>query len=289
MGSTCSGSITPLIFLFSQIFKKKGICYGHGTDFLVRSHWSLKTYFIRCIDNIILSNKKTKELIKKINHLNDEQLAIIPYGLYLDNYKIKKSKEELRKKLGIPLDEFIIISVGRHDPRKNFKLVIKAMKILKENHSYKKIKYILIGNGLETPSLKKLVIELELENDIIFLGAFSGMRKNEYIKASDVLVMPSIATNKFIEGFGIVFLEANFYNIPVVGTKSGGITEAIQHNKNGLLITGLNDLVNAFLYLYNHEEERKRMGEYGYNRVINYFSWDILINKYIDLFNKINK
>lgn len=289
MGSDCSGSMVPLVFLFSQIFHKKGICYGHGTDFLVHSHWSLKSYFLRLLNKIILSNKKMKELIKKINHLEEDQLTIIPYGLYLDNYKIQESKKQLREKLGLPLDEFIIISVGRHAPRKNFEMVIEAMKILKENHTNKKFKYLLIGHGSETPRLKELVIDLHLKDDVVFLGGFSGMRKNEFIKASDVLVMPSIATNKTVEGFGIVFLEANFYKIPVIGTRSGGIIEAIHHNKSGLLINNLNELVKAILYLYDNEEERKRMGEYGHNRVINKYNWKLLVNEYIKVFEDIRK
>ena len=112
--------------------------------------------------------------------------------------------------------------------------------------------------------------------------------KNKYLKASDVFVTPSIASNKTIEGFGIVFLEANFFKIPVIGTTSGGIIEAIDHKKSGLLIkpNDLNELVKAIIYLYEHEEERKKMGEYGYNRVINNYNWKLLVHEYIKLFKE---
>ena len=113
--------------------------------------------------------------------------------------------------------------------------------------------------------------------------------KKKYLKASDVFIMPSIAIKKSIEGFGIVFLEANFYKLPVIGTISGGITEAIENYKSGLLIkqNDLYGLIDAIIYLYENEEERKRMGEYGYNRVLNNYNWELLIDKYIQLFKEI--
>ena len=103
--------------------------------------------------------------------------------------------------------------------------------------------------------------------------------------------MPSIATRKSIEGFGIVYLEANYFKLPVIGTISGGIIEAIEDHKSGLLIkpNDLNSLIDAIVYLYENEEERKRMGEYGHNRVINNYNWNLLVNEYIRVFENVIK
>ncbi len=132
-------------------------------------------------------------------------------------------------------------------------------------------------------------MKFHLEENVKFIGSVSDVMKNKYLKASDVFVSPSIATNKTIEGFGIVFLEANIHKLPVIGTISGGIPEAIENNKSGLLIkpNDLNGLINAIIYLFENEEERKRMGEYGYNRVLNNYNWELLIDKYIQLFKEI--
>jgi glycosyltransferase involved in cell wall biosynthesis len=286
-GSTCDTTIMPLGFILSKFLGIKFICSAHGTDFIVRTRLSLKSYYLRSIDKIIVSSNRIKELIKEINHLNDNQLIIIPYGLFLQDHEIKQSIPQLKYELHINPKDFILISVGRHAPRKNFQLVIKAMKFLKKNYPNAQIKYILIGSGEETEKLKSLTKILGLEKEVIFLGSVNDLMKKKYLKASNVFVMPSIATKKSIEGFGIVYLEANYFKLPVIGTISGGILEAIEDRKSGLLIkpNDLNGLINAIVYLYENEEERKSMGEYGHNRVINKYSWEILANEYRKVFN----
>ena len=165
------------------------------------------------------------------------------------------------------------------------------MKFLKKKYPYGHIKYFLIGSGQDTEKLKDMTKNLGLKNEVIFLGAINDIMKKKYLKASNVFIMPSIATRKSIEGFGIVYLEANYFNLPVIGTISGGIIEAIEDHKSGLLVkpNDLNGLINAIIYLYENEEERKSMGEYGHNRVINKYNWDYLVNEYIRIFENLIK
>ncbi|MFX0143289.1 MAG: glycosyltransferase family 4 protein, partial [Candidatus Hodarchaeota archaeon] len=222
-GSTLGTTELPLGFILSRLMKKKFICSAHGTDFLVRTRYSLKTYFLKTIDKIIVSSNTNKEMIKKINHLSDYQLVVIPYGLYLQDYKIIQDVSVLKKELSIRQKDFILISVGRHVPRKNFQLVIQAIEILKKTKRYANFRYFLVGSGSETENLKYLTRILGLEEEVTFLGAVDDKMKNKYLKVSDVFIMPSIATKESIEGFGIVYLEANFYKLPVIGTISGGI------------------------------------------------------------------
>lgn len=290
-GSACDTAVLPLGFILSRLMGVKFICSTHGTDFLVRTRYSLKTYYLKAVDKLIVSGNRTKELIKKINHLSDDQLTIIPYGLYLQDHGIKQDIAQIKDEIHIERKDFILISVGRHAPRKNFHLVIQAMKILKETYPYANFKYYLIGSGPDTEKLKNLTKNLGLINEVSFLGAINDTMKKKYLKASDIFIMPSITTKKSIEGFGIVYLEANYYKLPVIGTISGGIVEAIEHHKSGLLIkpNDLNGLINSIVYLYENEEERKRMGEYGHNRVISKYNWEFLVNEYIRVFENIIK
>jgi phosphatidylinositol alpha-1,6-mannosyltransferase len=92
-----------------------------------------------------------------------------------------------------------------------------------------------------------------------------------------------------IEGFGIVFLEANYYNLPVIGTRTGGIVEAIVDGETGFLIkpNDLTDLVNKILILYNNKNLRFKMGQDGHDRVIKEFLWENIIDVYLDTFRKV--
>ena len=101
--------------------------------------------------------------------------------------------------------------------------------------------------------------------------------------------MPSITTNDSIEGFGLVFLEANYYKVPVIGSYSGGIRDAVKNGKSGLLVkpNNLEDLIEKMLYLFDKEEIRTEMGKNGYNRVINEFLWEKRYYDFIDILQRV--
>ena len=106
---------------------------------------------------------------------------------------MKESKEELRKKNNLPKGQIVLLSVGRHVPRKNFDLVIKAIKAIKEIRNMRpslKIQYFLIGEDPETQYLKNLANHLNLENEVIFLGSCDSTTRNKFYKMSDIFLMP---------------------------------------------------------------------------------------------------
>ena len=286
LAGTGTGITLSLAFILSRMINKKVASLAYGNEFLVHSRFSLRTYLFNNMDLLILGTNTLKELIKKIHHLDDNKLAVIYYGLIPEDYKIRKSKEELRKEFNIPEDKFVLLSVGRHVLRKKFDLVIESLKIIKEKVPSIKIKYYLIGKGEETPRLKKITKKMNLEKHVEFLGFTDIETRNKFFKLSDVFVMPSVVKKESIEGFGIVFIEANYFYTPVIGTFSGGIIEAVENGETGLLIkeNDLNDLVDKILFFYFNEDKRRLMGIKGHERVIKNFNWDLIVKDYINLF-----
>ena len=286
-----SGLMLPLSFIISRIFRKKLISIAYGNDFLINNSLSLKTFYFRNTEKIVLLTYQTKEIIKKIHHLSDDNLEVIYVGVDISLLKVKETKLEIRKDFNIPDDTFVILSVGRHVQRKNFQLVLRALNMInKLDFRFKsKIKYYLIGDGEETANLKQLTIDLNLEKQVVFLGSFSGNVRNKYYKMSDLFIMPSITKNVDIEGFGVVFLEANYFNLPVIGTATGGMIEAIDNGETGFLIrqNDVNELVDKIMILFNNELLRKTMGKNGFNRVIRDFRWENVIKKYIQLIKEL--
>ena len=105
---------------------------------------------------------------------------------------------------------------------------------------YPNIIYICIGQGDTLESQKKLIKELKLEDNVLFLKNLSKDEKNSYLKNSNVFVMPSISYKKSVEGFGIVYVEAAQYGVPSIGGKGGGASDAIIESETGLLCDGDN-------------------------------------------------
>jgi len=290
IGGSCGANVLNLIFILSRLFNKKAVAWAHGNEFLIRSHISFKTNFLKNLDKIILSNNQIKYLIKQIHRLEDNKLVLIPYGLTIEDYELDVTKEQIREEYNIPQDLFVILSVGRHVPRKNFDIVIQAVKEILDINPEFKIKYYLIGQGPETPKLKTLSKNYGIENEVIFLGIGEESTRNKFYKISDVFVMPSVKKKESVEGFGLVFLEANLFKVPVIGTLSGGIKEAIINEKTGFLIeqNDKDSLVEKLSFLYNNKEKKIEMGDYGRDRVISSFNWDEIIQLYFKLFKELN-
>ncbi|MFX0072314.1 MAG: glycosyltransferase family 4 protein [Candidatus Hermodarchaeota archaeon] len=289
-----SYQILDLNFVLSRLLNKKLICMAHGDDFLIPWNIVFKTLFHKSIyfqyaDKIILSNEINKYLIKRTHHLDDNKLEVIYRAINIKDLKINQSKFELRKEFNIPEKQFVLLSVGVHRFIKRFDLVIQAVHRIKQKNPELDLRYYLIGEGPETPKLKKLTIDLRLENEVVFLGRCDMEKRNKYYKLSDVFIMPSMSTKSNIEGFGITFIEANYYKVPVIGAHSGGIPAVIKDGINGLLIkqNDVDDLVNKVLFLYKNEDLRKEMGEKGHKQVISQYVWDKIIDDYIKIFESL--
>lgn len=279
-----------LLQLFTKIFKKsKKVSMAHGNDFLSHHTISTRTILIQKLDKILINSNYMKKLILKIQKLEESRIIQINRALNLSEMTIKESKEQLRKDFQISQEDFIILSIGRLVPRKRFDLVIRAIAKIKKKNPQINLKYFLIGKGRELPKLKDLAEKLSIKEEIKFLGSVSHEIKYRYYKLSDIFVMPSSIEKDSIEGFGIVFLEANYFKLPVIGTLSGGMKEAIIDEKTGFLVEpdDIDKIFEKILFLHDNPNIRKEMGEYGYNRVLKEYNWNIIVNDYEKIFNEI--
>ena len=97
--------------------------------------------------------------------------------------------------------------------------------------------------------------------------------------------MPSIKVKKSVEGFGISFIEAASYGVGSIGGKEGGASDAISHNKTGLICDGddLNSIYESVVNFLNNENFIK----YGKNakEFSKKFYWNKIIKNYLKLIN----
>ena len=171
-----------------------------------------------------------------------------------------------------------LITVSRFDKRKNHEKVIMALRNLKQ--IYPDIIYICIGYGDEEENIKDLVKELDLEGQVMFFKDISEDLKNALVAKSNIFVMPSTIYKSSVEGFGIAYTEAAQLSIPSIGGKDGGASDAIDHEKTGLICDGgnLDDIYSSI----NSMLENKKYLEYGKNakEFVSKFYWPNIIEEY---------
>jgi phosphatidylinositol alpha-1,6-mannosyltransferase len=275
-------------FILSKWFKLPIITIAHGDDFLRRYPFKIKEFIFQNIQKIVVTNEFMRELFLKIYNVNPDNVQVIHLGVNIEESEIKESNIELRKKFNISLDDFIILTVSRLYPRKGFATVLEAIRLIKDENPAINIKSYIIGGGVEEKRIKTNIKILGLNDYVKLFGQVDDYTKNQFYKLSDVFVLvPEISKNS-IEGFGIVYTEANFFQLPVIGSRSGGVRIAIENGKNGFLINPKDtiNLKKLIIKLYENEQLRKKLGVYGHNRVKDLFNWSKNALKYRELLKK---
>ena len=109
--------------------------------------------------------------------------------------------------------------------------------------------------------------------------------KNSLLACSDIFVMPSIIHKSSVEGFGIAYVEAAQYGIASLGGKDGGASDAIDHDKTGLICDG-NNLDDIYSSL-NSMIENKKYHVLGKNakEYVSKFQWEKIVEKYKKILN----
>ena len=117
--------------------------------------------------------------------------------------------------------------------------------------------------------------------NIKFTGFIAEADLNKIMNACDIYVMPNRRVGDDVEGYGIVFMEANACKKPVIGGRSGGVVDAIIDGKTGFLVDShsVSDISEKILDLLKDEKKNKNIGMNGFKLVINERNWDIVVSK----------
>jgi glycosyltransferase involved in cell wall biosynthesis len=185
-----------------------------------------------------------------------------------------QEKNEIRKKLKISLDSFVLISTGGCSWVKNHHDIFKAIALLKD----KNIVYLHLGCGITEQEEKQLAKDLGVENNVKFLGNQKNVR--DFLAVSDVYLMPS----KF-EGLSIASIEAMATGVPSVLYNSPGLKDLIESNNNGLLIEeDFNTLAKSINWMIENKDEAQKMAYNAIKYVKNNFDMEKNVLEIIKLY-----
>tara|TARA_B100000029_G_scaffold279858_1_gene274052 strand:+ start:183 stop:1280 length:1098 start_codon:yes stop_codon:yes gene_type:complete len=263
--------------------KTKSFCLLHSKEINHEIGSSLNKRVIKSTnkaDFVIANSNFTRDLAIKVG-INSSKIRVIFPGIQKPKIIQSEAKIQAEK---IFADSFPkIITVARLDKRKGHDKTLMSIKNLKS--IFPKIKYISIGSGAEEKNLIKLTKELSLEKDVVFLKNINFDLKVALVSESNLFLMPSRIEKKSVEGFGISFVEAASYGVGSIGGKDGGASDAISHNKTGLICDGkdLNSIYDSVItFLQN-----KKFIEFGNEakKFSENFHWDKIVKNYLKLMN----
>lgn len=176
---------------------------------------------------------------------------------------------------------FKIISVGNLKQEKGFDILLRAVSILsRRNYN---IQLMIIGQGSEIDKLTYLTKELNLTERIFFTGDLGNDLVRNLYPFFDAFVLPS-----YSETFGIVYIEAMYAGLPVVGVKGQGVDGIIKHRENGLLSEprDIIDLARQIEFLISNPIQSDLMAKEGKFLVREKYIMSSLIDRIRDCYEQ---
>ena len=189
-------------------------------------------------------------------HLRLTKTFVLPLGISPETVigKSTRDRDELRRSLGIG-NSFVIVNPARFVPEKGHRYLLEALRILKTVHGLTP-KVLAIGGGSLRPVIEEAARERGLVDQVTFLPALPQQHLLEYMRAADLMVLPSTH-----DGCPTVVLEAMALGIPVVATAVGGIVDQVDPGVSGLLVppADAESLADALHRIMNNQELREQL------------------------------
>lgn len=201
-------------------------------------------------------------------------VEVVRNGVAAEMFERPVDTESLRRELGLD-NAPLVLFMGRITPPKGSEVLFKAISIVK--HSLPNVKLLAVGTTIDE-GIKTILRRLDISSSVAVLPAVPYEGVYKYYGIADVVVAPSI----IFDSFPTVNLDAMAAGKPVVATCFGGSREAVEDNVTGYIVNPLNieNLAQKILFLLQHPQEAKAMGERGRSRVKSNFTLRQMLDDY---------
>ena len=241
--------------------------------------------------NIKLIKKANVVIGATPNHIYDSKYyeyfknksKILPYAI--DEKRLSISNEEQNNSIKIRdkySNKIICFFIGRHVPYKGLEYLIKASALLDDKYVF-----LIAGKGQLTDELKEKSTN---DKKIVFLGKISDSDWRSYLNACDIFCFPSITRN---EAFGLALAEAMYYKKPAVTfhIDGSGVNFVNLDRVTGLEAPNMDfkELANNIKKLGENKDLRFELGNNGYKRVIENFTFHKFKNNLEQLLEEIKQ
>ncbi len=270
----------PLVATFHTKYRddfKKVVNNDLFADFLVK----LTLDFYNAADLVWVPNQDTGQTLRDYGF--NGSYEVMPNGTDMvipDDAQLLKYCKKGVDLIGAGPDEFVMLFVGQHRWEKNVRLILDALKMLKESGSV--FKMVFVGEGYAAKEMMKMVSQYNLGDEVVFLGVITDrMALQNVYAASDLLVFPSVYDNS-----PLVLQEAAAFAVPSVVVRNSSSSEGIIDGFNGFLIENETaSLASRLREVMMFSDAVKRAGE-GARKTICH-PWETIVDdvydRYMDL------
>lgn len=275
--------------IFCWIYKKLTqtpySVWCHGNDVYRFSSIPILDYFVkkslRNANRIYCLSNFVSGLVERLG-VSKSQISILKYRMDPLELPTHEKNNELIDRLGLR-GKNVISTVGRLVPRKGIDTVLRSLGSVLND--FPNTVYMIIGSGSDYARLRRIVEELGLEDQVRFIQDVKDEEIHHYYGLTDLFIMVSreISKQKTVEGFGLVYIEAQALGIPVIAGRSGGIPDAIMEGVTGFLVDpeSPSDIANSIKMLLSDRKLMETMGKNAKNFACAGSNWQIFDPQHI--------
>jgi len=224
-------------------------------------------------DAVIAANGFARANLLRIGVPEEKIFTILP-GVDSERFAPRPPRPELVRQFGLQ-GKLTVLSVGRLVERKGHSMVLRALARIR--HNIPPFQYLIVGEGPEKAAITALAGELGLSEQVTLAGKAQDERLADIYNLGDLFVLANRVVEGDLEGFGMVFLEANAAGKAVLGGRTGGTSEAVLDGSTGMLVDpeSVDEIAGALHLLLSNADLRQRLGSAGLRRARAEFSWPL--------------
>ncbi len=279
------------IYLVAKHFKKKGVKYvfdhhdicpelfdakfgtkdqrGFIKNMLYETQIWLERQTYKHCTFAFVTNESYKQIAITRGKMSPEKVVVLRSGPKLERLKIQPPVESIKRGR-----KYMVGYVGVIGQQEGIEYILEAAKYCKEALRRNDIFWGIVGGGPHVDALRQMCSKMGLDDCVEFTGRVSDEQLLDYLNTADVCVNSDTYNEMNDKSTMNKILEYMALAKPIVQFE---LTEGRYSAQDASLYAEQNnavDLADKIIYLLEHPEERKAMGDYGRNRVVNELSWE---------------
>ncbi|MFN0070874.1 MAG: glycosyltransferase family 4 protein [Chloroflexota bacterium] len=239
------------------------------------TRWSFRRALCNARQVVCVSHYTKSRLLEKIELSN---IRVIPNGARLPEDVVPGASSTTGP---------LILGVGAVKRRKGYHVSIEAVALLKDE--FPTLKYAIVGDASDrryVDSLRQQIRDLKVEQQVALHGQVSDEQLREFYRTAHVFALTPVNTGVAFEGFGLTYLEAGAYGLPVIGTLGCGAEDAIIDGETGYLVPqdSPEQVAARIRSLLLDPGHAHTLGERGRAHAHS-FAWDRVAQNYLDVYS----
>lgn len=248
----------------TEIGRRNGLHFDYERMIHETEAWlTYEAWKVICCSNYMVSH------VRWAFGIPEDKLVMVPNGVNIQEYARNENADlrQFRRKFALP-EEKLVLYVGRLVYEKGIHVFVNAVpKVLGKVDA----KFVVVGNGYMRDPLSNLVKSMGLAHKVVFTGFVDDETLKNLQRCADVSVVPSL-----FEPFGIVALEAMAAKSPVVVSDTGGLSEIVEHDVDGVKVYPENpdSLAWGITKVLLDEKYANWIRNNAYKKVLEKYDWD---------------